>query len=444
MRLNPTIGLVLSLCLPALPAQTTQHYFVDAGIGSDTNTGSSASPFRSITKAVSIAVQNAVVHVRPGTYSQSATGESFTIGIGTGGTAHQNVKILGTDPATCILEFASTAATASYYLQVWRGATNIEIANLTMQNGSAAPWYAAAIGLDCDGLHLHHCIIRNCTSGLIAWGGSKNTNIHDNIFDNCGVTLRFRQSTINGAIDNRLHHNLITGNSGFHAISLSSNDSTQTIVNNLVVMANGIGFDLGSAAAGTVFENNCAYQNTTNYNSTTGISKSNLSADPEFVDAANGDYRIKTSSPCVEAGYPAQPLVVNDFYGNARVSDADNDFRAVPDIGIHEVEGLKLAVSNWGQGRTTTFSLSAPNPLLLSYLYLSIQPASLVADPFGLIGIDLTPGMAYLIGIPTVPGTISLAIPTNPSLQNLPVWFQAFGLTNTFSFKPSGRLDQRL
>ena len=444
MRIRPLhLGLLL-LISPALAAQSITHYHVDANIGNDTNPGSRSSPFLSITKAVSVAVKDAVIHIRPGTYSQAATGETFTIGIGTGGVTHTNVKILGADPAACILDFASASATGAYYFQIWNGATNIEIANLTMQNGSATPWYAAPIGLDCDGLHLHHCIIRNCTSGLIAWGNSRNTNIHDNIFDGCGVTVRLRGSTANGAVNNLLHHNLVIGNTGYHAVSLSYNDATEVVVKNVVVNSSYIAFDLGTPQLTQVFENNCAHQNATDYNAPTPVSTSNLQADPQFVDPSKGDYRLKTTSPCVEAGYRAQALVVNDFYGNARVSDFNDDFRAVPDIGIHEVEGLSLSVSNWGQGQTATFSVTSPNILLLSHLYLSFIPASVVADPFGLIGLDMTTGISYLIGLPTVPGTVKLPIPSGPALIDLQVWLQAFGITTTFTFKPSGRLDQIL
>ncbi|MEE2886890.1 MAG: DUF1565 domain-containing protein [Planctomycetota bacterium] len=442
MRIQARHILLLTLILPALPAQVIKHYHVDANIGSDTNPGTRSSPFLSITKAVSVAVKDAVIHVRPGTYSQAATGESFTIGIGTGAATHSNIKILGSDPAACILEFGSAAATSAYYFQIWNGATKIEIANLTMQNGSATPWYTAAIGLNCDGLHLHHCIIRNCTSGIIAWGNSRNTNIHDNILDGCGVAIRLRGGR--RAVNNLLHHNLVLGNTGYHAISMSGNDASQVVVNNIIVGSSGIAFDLGTPPGGVVFESNCAHQNITDYNSTTTISRSNLTTDPQFLDPSKGDYRLKLTSPCVETGYRAQALVVNDFYGNARVSDFDDDFRAVPDIGIHEIEGLSLTVANWGQGQTATFSLTSPSTLLLSHLYLSLRSAPVAINPFGLIGIDLSPGISYLIGLPAVPGSVKLTIPTAPALNDLPIWFQAFGITSTLTFKPSGRLDQIL
>jgi hypothetical protein len=63
--------------LPALaapPMPTTINYYVDATAKTN-GTGTSTSPFNSITNALKVAGKNQVIFVRPGTYSPSKTGE---------------------------------------------------------------------------------------------------------------------------------------------------------------------------------------------------------------------------------------------------------------------------------------------------------------------------------------------------------------------------------
>ncbi len=57
----------------------------------------------------------------------------------------------------------------------------------------------------------------------------------------------------------------------------------------------------------------------------------NLQADPQFVDAASGDFRTHLSSPCIDAGDPANPAAVSVI-------------GAAPDIGVFENSGQGLPV----------------------------------------------------------------------------------------------------
>jgi hypothetical protein len=50
----------------------------------------------------------------------------------------------------------------------------------------------------------------------------------------------------------------------------------------------------------------------------------NINEDPLFVDAAAGDVSLKPDSPCIDAGDPNAPDVLNtDFFGNPRVLPTD-------------------------------------------------------------------------------------------------------------------------
>ena len=64
----------------------------------------------------------------------------------------------------------------------------------------------------------------------------------------------------------------------------------------------------------------------------------NISADPWFVDPANGDFHLLRDSPCIDAGTNGAPsLPAYDFEGDPRVADGDHDGWPTVDMGVDEV-----------------------------------------------------------------------------------------------------------
>jgi hypothetical protein len=81
----------------------------------------------------------------------------------------------------------------------------------------------------------------------------------------------------------------------------------------------------------------------------------NINADPQFVDPGywddngtpgditddtwvNGDYHLRFTSPCVDAGTNNAPQRLGtDFDGNSRIIDGDKNGTATIDMGIDEL-----------------------------------------------------------------------------------------------------------
>ncbi|RKY17260.1 MAG: hypothetical protein DRP63_04005, partial [Planctomycetota bacterium] len=123
---------------------------------------------------------------------------------------------------------------------------------------------------------------------------------------------------------------------------------------------------------GNIAENNCIYD------------------DPQFVDAANGDYHLKDTSPCIDAGdNTLVPGGVNeDLDGNQRVVDGDNDGTDVVDIGAYEyqpsIQPLKITTTTLldaaeGTAYSCTVTATGGNPANYNWS-ASGQPSWLSID----------------------------------------------------------------
>lgn len=115
----------------------------------------------------------------------------------------------------------------------------------------------------------------------------------------------------------------------------------------------------------------------------------NLNVDPLFVDPANGDYHLRTTSPCIDQGSPAS---ARDFEGNAPVGGVDmggDEFAphlAVPGV---VASGGPITVNVYG-------TPGAPVSLFASL----VRTESGIETPYGsfALGLPLLPAFPLSLG----------------------------------------------
>ena len=178
----------------------------------------------------------------------NSTGTTYSL-IDCGNVASATVTVEG-----CILEMGPSTLASSN--RGWFGGTATPITSLTVSD-------SVILGGT-----------NNTTYGVIV-GGDYNQDAYN--------ALDFQRNTI-----------VVTGGSANKLSSYSAGIISFTFKNNIFV-GNGNSETLG--ATPHTASNNCYHNN--------GISSGSgglVFADPQFVDAANGNYRLRPSSPCIGAG----------------------------------------------------------------------------------------------------------------------------------------------
>ena len=131
-----------------------------------------------------------------------------------------------------------------------------------------------------------------------------------------------------------LVNNTICGNyspSGTGGIWLAG--GAPRVVNNAVAFnSSGIAKD---AACAPTARRNCVFGNAGYNYSGLAAGVGDVSADPKFVDATNGNYHVAVSSPCVDAA-ETDSLASVDLDMLSRPVDGNGDGTALPDIGAYE------------------------------------------------------------------------------------------------------------
>lgn len=247
------------------------------------------------------------------------------------------------------------------------GGVNMASGNGTVRNCTISNNSTAKSGGGCIGGTLENCIVQNniadlggaCRSAILTnctlsgngarWGGgSYECTLNRCVIAGNYASLRGGGNSY-GTLNNCLLFDNAVYNSKVGTLSGSGGGSYGGTFNNCTIVGNGVYISsestvtsgAGGGASGGILYNSIVYYNsasasancedgTTSYSCTTPDpgGAGNISAAPQFVDAAAGDWHLLPSSPCANAGANAYAIGSTDLDGNARISGSSIDMGA--------------------------------------------------------------------------------------------------------------------
>lgn len=366
-----------SAASPYSPAPTSIYNLYVSTAGSDSGSGTQSAPFRTITKAASVAKPSTTIHVAAGTYgnvstttSGNATGRIRIVSdakwaakiAGTGTESHWNnsgsyVDIVGFDISGSgrlgIVNYGSFTKIEANHVHDLKisggcngdGGAGIVNANYSASDDDIIGNLVHDIGVrgTCNGVqgiyhsnlrgHIYNNIVYRVSAwGIHLWHAANNVMIANNtVFANGagsmggGIEFGVGDSPGGVVLDNTtVANNIVYGNaSGIVQYCYSGQacvGPNNTVVNNLVYGNSGAAISLrrGSASA-------------------------TVTADPQFVNYqanGSGDYHLKSTSPAVDKGISKNAPAVD-------IEQAARPSGAAFDIGAYELVALNAPSPLW-------------------------------------------------------------------------------------------------
>ncbi len=435
-----TLALASLLTLTSVSAQT--EYWVDATNGLDTNTGTAASPLKSVGAALLLAGTGDTIFLHAGTYSSQATGEVFPLQVGSSVT-QDDLTIRGLGDVR--IDFGGITGTG---LRVGLLCNRLRLTNVGFFNMDKTDWWTTAVqagsyngpGSSAD-VELDRCRFVDVNRGIVLWQGVPITGwrIHDNLFVDCGNDCinEFDTSSANELFDN-------TFVDGAHLAILS--DADQTVVANNIFSGMRVGVASGAtpSAATARVHSNAFWNNSIDVEGAAfpggTLPPANYPVDPQFVNPTMDDFHLQSTSPLIDAGDPTL-FVRGDLDNVSGAVDSDFDGTVRTDVGCYESTPISLAMSGTS-GATLTWSVSSSSAQVpVTGLWFSQDDGLIQIPGFSPLLIDPNSliGPAFL---GTAPFTGSVPLPTIPA--GVRVVAQAFGFdpnSNTLVGGPAGRVQ---
>ena len=194
-----------------------------------------------------------------------------------------------------------------------------------------------------DGGGVHSVTVKNCTiSGNTATGsggGMMNAwNFYGTVTD-CIISGNTATDRAGGANGGRLYNCTVVDNySDLEGGGVWASSSSSTLLKNCILWGNTATTnvsDVGNIASAKVILNSCASE------LMNGVG-GNISMDPLFVDAAGGDYRLLSNSPCINWGNNAFVDGPLDLDGNTRIIEGHVDmgcYEYATELGVADRDG---------------------------------------------------------------------------------------------------------
>lgn len=346
--------------------RTAEHLYV-AITGSDSNSGSQSSPFRTLQFAANIARPGTTIHVAPGTYRENVTTNAqgqVAARIRYLSETKWGAKIIGRGTESMWTNNGSYTDIVNFDISGSGRLGILNLASWTIISGNHVHDLAVSGGCTGDGgaginnanyASSDDDIIGNVVHDIGIPGacnrvhGIYSSNLRGRIYNNIvyrasafGIHLWHAANNVI-IVNNTVFSNGANGMGG--GIVIGSGDSPRSVVLDNTKIVNNIVYNNPAASikeycyvgknctgANNVIANNLVHGNGSGISLRLGAASGTIDADPQFIDyQANGtgSYHLKITSPAINAGLSSYaPLI-----------DIDNTVRprgSAPDIGAYE------------------------------------------------------------------------------------------------------------
>ncbi len=216
------------------------------------------------------------------------------------------------------------------------------------------------------------------------------------------------------------------GGAVYDQLSVGLQISNTLVISNVAGLAGGGLYREGASAASMDYNDVWGNQAPQVPQSNIPLGAHSISADPRFVDAANGDLHLRFDSPALDTADPNSPLT-EDFEGDPRPANQGYD------IGADEIVGCLARLinpeTNQPTGKIYTVLQQAINDAPGGYI-VQISGRCLGAQP-ARVGTQTFTQTAIITKSLTLVGGYNSAFNNDPAVEFVPTYFDAQGLGRT-------------
>lgn len=267
-------------------------------------------------------------------FNQAAVASDvFTSGGGVAYLAGSDGAVGATVLSNChVTGFLSTASTGTRYAALYGINATLADCRVFGNGGNTTRGSAGYF----ENVYSYRCafVSNVCISGGTVWSNSRSS------FYNCLIADNVAAKSEPGYYCNNwsgsyIHNCTIAGNraAAGAAAGLHIGQGGWTCFRNCVIAGNFV----GETESNIVRDTEVTFTRCCSPEALNGAKDAeNIQAVPVFADAANGNYRLASSSPCIDAGKNSEASAGTDLDGNERIVDGKHTGTPIVDIGCYE------------------------------------------------------------------------------------------------------------